>query len=181
MVRFPQGGRGSGRSRRRTDQRGRVQRHRPRLLPVDEHGQPLRPAILYGVDTRATAQIAAQQARYGAEQVIARCGSPLTTQAIGPKLAWVRENEPLIYARTSRWYMASSYLVGRLTGEYVLDHHSASQCVPLYDSAAHEWIIDWRDRSRPACAGRALPGPVTWSAPSPATRPGKPACPLGFR
>jgi xylulokinase len=121
----------------------------PCLLPVDRHGQPLRPAILYGVDTRATAQIAAQQARYGAEQVLARCGSPLTTQAIGPKLAWVRENEPLVYARASRWYMASSYLVGRLTGEYVLDHHSASQCVPLYDSAAHEWIMDWCEQIAP--------------------------------
>jgi xylulokinase len=121
----------------------------PCVLPVDGHGQPLRAAILYGVDTRATAQIAAQEQRYGAEQVIARCGSPLTTQAIGPKLAWVREHEPLIYARTKRWYMASSYLVARLTGEYVLDHHSASQCVPLYDSAAHEWIGEWCEEIAP--------------------------------
>lgn len=27
------------------------------LLPVDEHGTPLRPAILYGIDTRAVPQV----------------------------------------------------------------------------------------------------------------------------
>jgi xylulokinase len=115
----------------------------PCLLPVDEHDEPIRPAILYGVDTRATAQLAEQEARYGADAVLARCGSPLTTQAIGPKLAWLRTTEPDAYRRTRRWYMASSYLAFRLTGEYVLDHHSASQCVPLYDSAAHDWIQPW--------------------------------------
>jgi xylulokinase len=115
----------------------------PCLLPVDERDEPIRPAILYGVDTRATAQIAEQQARYGAAEVLARCGSPLTTQAIGPKLAWLLANEPDAYRRTRRWYMASSYLAFRLTGEYVLDHHSASQCVPLYDSAAKNWIQPW--------------------------------------
>ncbi|MFI7640641.1 hypothetical protein [Nonomuraea sp. NPDC049400] len=25
----------------------------------------------------------------------------------------------------------------------MLDHHSASQCTPLYDTRAHEWITDW--------------------------------------
>lgn len=115
----------------------------PCLLPVDAEGRPVRAAILYGVDTRATEQIAAQQERYGADAVLSRCGSPLTTQAIGPKLAWLRQHQPKNYARTRRWHMASSYLVERLTGEYVLDHHSASQCVPLYDVHTHEWIADW--------------------------------------
>jgi xylulokinase len=95
------------------------------------------------VDTRATAQIAEQRAAFGEREVLARCGSPLTTQAIGPKLAWLRHHEPEVYARTRRWHMASSYLAHRLTGEYVLDHHSASQCVPLYDSVDHRWIEPW--------------------------------------
>src|SRR5438309_751225 len=107
----------------------------PCLLPVDRHGQPLRPAILYGVDTRATAQIAAEQARYG-DAVLQRCGSPLTTQAIGPKLAWLREHEPPVYARTTRWYMASSYLVVKLTDESLLGNHTAIQCMALYYSSA---------------------------------------------
>ncbi|MFJ9707578.1 FGGY-family carbohydrate kinase [Streptomyces sp. NPDC101234] len=114
----------------------------PCLLPTDASGTPLRQAILYGVDTRAGQEIAEQTARYGAEEVLSRCGSPLTSQAIGPKLAWLRRHEPDVYARTRRWFMASSYLAHRLTGAYVLDHHSASQCTPLYDLREQAWIED---------------------------------------
>jgi len=121
----------------------------PCLLPVGPDGMPLRPAILYGVDTRATRQIALQNEEFGADAVLARCHSPLTTQAIGPKFAWLREEEPDVYARTRRWFMASSYLGYRLTGEYVLDHHSASQSVPLYDPVAHTWIAEWCDQTAP--------------------------------
>jgi xylulokinase len=121
----------------------------PCLLPAGLDGAPLRPAILYGVDTRATRQIAAQNEALGADAVLARCHSPLTTQAIGPKLAWLREQESDVYARSRRWFMASSYLGFRLTGEYVLDHHSASQSVPLYDPVAHEWIAEWCERIAP--------------------------------
>ncbi|MZD08717.1 sugar kinase, partial [Streptomyces sp. SID5785] len=114
----------------------------PCVLPADADDRPLRPAVLYGVDTRASAEIAEQTERYGADAIIARCGSPLTSQAIGPKLAWLRRHEPDLYRSTRRWYMASSYLVHRLTGRYVLDHHSASQCTPLYDHARRTWITD---------------------------------------
>ena len=31
----------------------------------------------------------------------------------------------------------------RLTGEYALDHHTASQCDPLYDLRAQEWYQPW--------------------------------------
>lgn len=121
----------------------------PCLLPTDADGTPLRPAILYGVDTRAGEQIAAQTARYGADRVLARCGSPLTSQAVGPKLAWLAEREPETYARTRRWFMASSWIAHRLTGAYVLDHHSASQCTPLYDLRERRWIEDWREEIAP--------------------------------
>jgi xylulokinase len=45
--------------------------------------------------------------------------------------------------------MASSYAIARLTGEYVLDHHSASQCDPFYDLAAGAWAEDWADAVLP--------------------------------
>ncbi|AHH94680.1 FGGY-family carbohydrate kinase [Kutzneria viridogrisea] len=115
----------------------------PCLLPADEHGEPLRPAILYGVDTRATAEIAELTAEFGAEEVLARAGSPLTSQAVGPKLRWLARHEPQVYRCTRMLLMASSYLVHRLTGRYVLDHHSASQCTPMYDLHARDWARDW--------------------------------------
>jgi xylulokinase len=131
----------------------------PCALPATADGTPLRPAILYGVDTRTVAEIDELTARYGAETIIERGGSPLTTQAVGPKLAWLRRHEPQVWERTRRLFMASSYLVHELTGEYVLDHHSASQSSPLYDSREHVWIDDW---AREIAPGLELP-PLAWS------------------
>ncbi|WP_409179692.1 FGGY-family carbohydrate kinase [Amycolatopsis sp. VS8301801F10] len=115
----------------------------PVLLPADGDGRPLRPAILYGVDTRAGAEIAELTAELGEESIVERCGSALSSQAAGPKWRWLYRHEPDVAARARQFLMASSYLVRRLTGEYVLDHHSASQCDPMYDLRAGGWAEDW--------------------------------------
>jgi xylulokinase len=69
----------------------------------------------------------------------------LTTQAVGPKALWVQRHEPKNWERTRRWFNSSSYVAFLLTGEYVLDHHTASQCVPLYDIHAESWHQPWYD------------------------------------
>ncbi|HVA86303.1 MAG TPA: FGGY-family carbohydrate kinase [Candidatus Saccharimonadales bacterium] len=132
----------------------------PCLLPVDAADVPLRPAILYGIDTRATAEIADLTKRYGAAAILARGGSALTSQAVGPKLLWLQRHEPELWARTARFYMASSFAVRRLTGAYVLDHHSASQCDPLYDLDGRDWAADWAAEIAP---GLELPR-LVWPA-----------------
>lgn len=115
----------------------------PCLLLCDRRGNPVRPAILYGIDMRATAEIAELTERYGGDHIVARGGSALSSQAVGPKMLWVRRREPEAWSRAERWYNSSSYVVARLTGEYVLDQHTASQCDPLYDIAARQWYPGW--------------------------------------
>ncbi|MGG5258136.1 FGGY-family carbohydrate kinase [Phycicoccus avicenniae] len=115
----------------------------PCLLLTDADGAPVRPAILYGIDGRATAEIAEQTERFGADAVLERCGTALTTQAVGPKAAWVRRHEPDVWSRAERWFSAGSFAAFRLCGEYVLDHHTASQSVPLYDLGESGWAQDW--------------------------------------
>jgi xylulokinase len=122
----------------------------PCLLPIGAKEEPLRPAILYGVDTRATAEAEELTELYGVELIVSVGGSPLTSQALGPKLLWLRRHEPKIWASTRRLVMASSFAVLRFTGEYVLDHHSASQCNPLYDLGLSNWRAAW--------AGEVAPG-----------------------
>ncbi|WP_043842724.1 FGGY-family carbohydrate kinase [Amycolatopsis taiwanensis] len=121
----------------------------PVLLPADADGRPLRPAILYGVDTRAEAEIAELTAELGAESILDRAGTPLSSQAVGPKWVWLARHEPEVFARTRLFLMASSFLVHRLTGEYVLDHHSASQCDPMYDLRDARWAPDWSAKVAP--------------------------------
>jgi xylulokinase len=115
----------------------------PCVVAADAAGRPLRPAILYGIDTRATREIATLTELLGAGDILARCGSPLTSQSAGPKLTWLARHEPEVWAATRRFFTAGSWLANRLTGEYVLDHHSASQCGPLYDVRRNRWADDW--------------------------------------
>jgi len=115
----------------------------PCLLLCDDNLVPQRQAILYGIDMRATAEIAEITERYGNDVIVQRGGTPLSTQAVGPKMLWVQRHEPEVWDRSSRWFNSSSYIVARLTGEYVLDHHTASQCDPLYDIHNFTWLSDW--------------------------------------
>jgi xylulokinase len=118
----------------------------PCLLLADEHDQPVRPAILYGVDTRATAQIRSMTTELGEDEIVRVGGSALTSQAAAPKIQWVRDEEPETYDRARRLFMPASWLVRKLTGAYVLDHQSASQCSPLYDVEHERWHDDWWNR-----------------------------------
>jgi xylulokinase len=115
----------------------------PCVLLTDEDGTALRRAILYGVDTRAEPQIEALTAKYTESAIVARCGSTLSSQAVGPKLAWLADNESDVFSNARKLFMPSSLLVYRLTGQYVLDHHSASQSTPLYDTNANTWYEPW--------------------------------------
>jgi xylulokinase len=109
------------------------------LLPVDVNGQPLRPGILYGIDTRASAEIEILNEQFGKEALLEFSGMALTSQAIGPKILWLQRNEPDVYARTHSFLTATSYLVQRLTGEFVIDRHTASYFNPLIDLDRLEW------------------------------------------
>ena len=115
----------------------------PCVAVTDAENHLLRPAILYGVDTRAVEQIARLTKTLGEAEILERCGSALSTQAVGPKLAWIAETEPEIFTRARRLFMPSSWLVHKLTDSYVLDHESASQCTPLYDTLENNWYEPW--------------------------------------
>lgn len=114
----------------------------PDLVPLDAAARPLRPAILYGVDTRATAEIAALEERFGAEALAELGGHFLNSQAVGPKILWLRRHEPEVFARTRYLCSASTFLILRLTGEYVLDHHTGALFNPLYDRQRQAWDAD---------------------------------------
>lgn len=132
----------------------------PCVALVDANHRPVRPAILYGVDTRSVAEIEEWTDRLGgSDAILTRCGSTLSSQAAGPKMAWVQNNEPDVWERATRFFMPASWLAWNLTGEYVLDHQSASQCTPMYDIEARDWYRPWSDQIAP---GLELP-PLAWA------------------
>jgi xylulokinase len=114
----------------------------PCLLPVDEDGTPLRPGILYGVDTRATPQIEELERAYGRDRLVELGGMRLTSQAVGPKILWLRQHEPDVFRWTRWFHTASSWIVFRLTGRHVIDRHTGSHFNPLFDFGG----LTWSDR-----------------------------------
>ncbi len=68
----------------------------PCLLVCDGEDRPLRPAILYGIDMRATSEIDDLTRRLGEDRIVERGGSALSTQAVGTKLLWISRNEPAV-------------------------------------------------------------------------------------
>ena len=132
----------------------------PCVLPVDEGGRPLRPAILYGIDTRAEAEIAFLEETLGRDEIFKRCAMHLNSQAAGPKVLWVRNHEPDIYSR-ARWFLTSqAYLVYRLTGLPSIDVYTAGYYAPFYDVFRREWV------TKDGAGGEGLHRlpPVYWSA-----------------
>jgi xylulokinase len=111
----------------------------PDMLPVDEDGRPLRPGILYGIDTRAQEEINWISDKLGPDLIFEKTANPISAQSVGPKILWFQRHEPDLYARTHQIHTASSYLVYRLTGSSVVDCGTALFFTPLLDIQMLDW------------------------------------------
>ncbi len=117
----------------------------PCMLPLDGSGRPLRPGLLYGVDGRASEQIADLERVVGKDVIHARAGMDLSSQAVSPKIVWLAQHEPELWEQTRMVTTASSYVTYRLTGEHVIDHHTAGHSILLYDPGSNEWSEEFSD------------------------------------
>ena len=104
----------------------------PCMLPVDADGAPLMNGVLYGIDTRAAQETETLTQRIGVDRLIETCGNTLTSQSVGPKILWLKNKRPDLFARTHKVLTSTSYLVHRLTDRFVIDHYSAGSTSPLY-------------------------------------------------
>ncbi len=131
----------------------------PCLLPLDAAMRPLRPAILYGVDVRASAEIEELEQELGTQAIADFSLMGLTSQAIGPKIRWVQKNEPELWQATAKLTSATAYLVYRLTGLHRMDRHSASHFMPLFNPRSGQWDA----RYAPAIAPLAWLPELGWA------------------
>lgn len=130
----------------------------PCLVPLDDADRPLRPGILYGVDTRATRQIDELHERIGREAIVDHSHMDLSSQAIVPKMQWLRQEEPEVWKRTRTVTTASSFIVHRLTGEHRIDPHQAGHFHPFFDPGSMQWTDAFADE----LAGFDMLPPVQW-------------------
>lgn len=111
----------------------------PCCLPIDLECNPLSNAILYGVDVRAGKQIEYLNDKLGADYALKKYGNPITSQSIGPKILWLKENRPEVYEQAYKFVTASTFLVAKLTGNYTIDHYTAAYFTPMYNLETNDW------------------------------------------
>ena len=107
------------------------------VMPVDEEGQALRPAIL-GMDTRTDGQNAWLKERFGAEHLFERTGMPIHTVNTLPKLLWLKQHEADLWARARRFLLYEDFLIQKMTGQAVISRCLASR-TQLYDIPDDRW------------------------------------------
>jgi xylulokinase len=110
------------------------------LVLLDAAGAVLRPAILWN-DQRTAAQCAAITAQVGAERLLELTGNPVLPGFTAPKLVWVREHEPEVYARVATVLLPKDYVRYRLTGE-LLGEVSDASGTALFDVGRRRWSDD---------------------------------------
>ena len=113
------------------------------LVLLDEHGAVLRPAILWN-DQRTQAQCDDMTARIGARRLIELTGNPAVTGFTAPKLLWVRDNEPDVYARIDQILLPKDYIRYKLTDSYATDLAGAAG-TSLLNVAERSWSAEVLD------------------------------------
>ncbi|HEX4444600.1 MAG TPA: FGGY family carbohydrate kinase [Galbitalea sp.] len=113
------------------------------VVPIDEHLRPLRSAIIW-LDRRATAQVARFGAAMSADEIFARTGLNLDASHTAPKMMWLRDNEPDVYARATSLPSVGGYALAWLTGRSIQDHANSSSTL-LYDVVARDWSDELLD------------------------------------
>ena len=72
-------------------------------------------------------------------------GNVLTSQQVGPKILWLKNNRPEIYSKTNKIVNGTGFINFKLTGNYTIDHFSAAFVSPLYDINKQAWSDELND------------------------------------
>ena len=124
------------------------------LVLLDAYGDVLRPAILWN-DQRTQAQCDEITARVGARRLIELTGNPAVTGFTAPKILWVRDNEPDVYAQVNKVLLPKDYIRYKLTDTYATDLAGAAG-TSLLNVAERAWSAEVLD---------ALEIPAEWLPP----------------
>lgn len=107
------------------------------LVLLGDAGEVLRPAILWN-DQRTQSQCDAIHRIVGKEKFIHITGNVALTGFTAPKILWVKEHEPELFARAKHVLLPKDYVRYMLTGEYAMDKADGAGTV-LFDLQARDW------------------------------------------
>ncbi|ANE47121.1 xylulose kinase [Paenibacillus swuensis] len=109
------------------------------LVLLDRDRKVIRNAILWN-DTRTTAQCRTIEQVLG-DRLLTITRNPALEGFTLPKLLWVKEHEPELYARADVFVLPKDYLRYRLTGQIAMDLSDAAGTL-LLDVGAKRWSAE---------------------------------------
>ena len=107
------------------------------LVLLDEAGDVLRPSILWN-DQRTGPQCDDIRERLGKERLIAITGNDALTGFTAPKILWVQQEEPEIWAQVRHILLPKDYIRYKLTGDYAMDRAGGAGTI-LFDLKTRTW------------------------------------------
>jgi xylulokinase/glycerol kinase len=110
---------------------------RASAIPVDGEGKPLRPAI-QTQDKRSTPQCDNIRRSLGEEEIYQRTGLIIDPYFVAPKILWIKDEEPAVFARTHKFLTVQDLVVHHLCGEFAIDFSQASRTM-LFNIASKGW------------------------------------------
>jgi xylulokinase len=115
------------------------------LVLLDEDRRVLRPAILWN-DQRTAAECDEIRERVGGRaRLVQATGNDALTGFTAPKILWVRNHEPEVFAKARLVLLPKDYVRLRLSGVAAMDKADGSGTL-LFDLAARDWSKDVLDR-----------------------------------
>ncbi len=121
------------------------------LVLLDAAGRVLRPSILWN-DQRTGPQCEWITRTVGFDNLLRWTGNRALTGLTAPKIIWVRDNEPDVYARVAHILLPKDYVRYKLTGDYATDVADGSGML----------LLDVRQRTWSEDMLRALDIPRAW-------------------
>lgn len=90
-------------------------------IPIDQSGKVLYPTMIW-LDRRAKAEAEWMKEIIGEKELIALSGNPVDACYITPKMLWIKNNHPEIFAKTYKFLQSNSFIVYRMTGKLSQDY-----------------------------------------------------------
>jgi xylulokinase len=118
---------------------------------LDGADRVLRPALLW-CDQRTAAQCEWITERVGAERVVELTSNPVLTGFTAPKVIWVRDHEPAVYAQIRRVLLPKDYIRFMLTGAFATEVSDASGTA-MFHVRERRWATELLD---------AIEVPASW-------------------
>lgn len=107
------------------------------LVPLDENGEVIRPAILWN-DSRTTEECDYLNNVIGKEKLSEYTANISFTGFTAPKVLWLKKNEPENYSKIAKLLLPKDYLCYRLTGKFATDVSDASGTL-YFDVKNRQW------------------------------------------